>query len=249
MRGQEGKQGGRSRTRRANGGTAPQTLARRLGCQAIGGPLAQGLAYGGCHYQSLDNAAPRGGPGSGHARHPHQPQEAHRGDQTHTPAAALPQGSRRAHRPESRAERRIERKQIADQLGAGPEDSARVRDDEISGHGSSAAWAHNRHKEPEPTSERPAAKRIIPVVGKRTELARYTVAEGERIVYGQRIDGVVRVTDRPASPGGRCYLVERDLKSKDELDALVADYVAQARRMGAPPLATSPLDRYLDAVT
>lgn len=155
----------------------------------------------------------------------------------------------KAIRPESRAERRIERKEIADQLATGPEDSARVRDDEISGHGSSAAWAHNRHKEPEPTSERPAARRTTPVVGKRTELARYTVAAGERIVYGQRIDGVVRVTDRPASPGGRCYLVERGLKSKDELDALVADYVAQALRMGAPPLATSPLDRYLDAVT
>jgi hypothetical protein len=155
----------------------------------------------------------------------------------------------KAIRPESRAERRIERKEIADQIATGPEDSARVRDDEISGHGSSAAWAHNRHKEPEPTSERPAAKRTTPVVGKRTELARYTVAEGERIVYGQRIDGVVRVTDRPASPGDRCYLVERGLKSKDELDALVADYVAQARRMGAPPLATSPLDRCLDAAT
>jgi hypothetical protein len=150
--------------------------------------------------------------------------------------------------PESRVERRIERKEIADQLATGPADSARVRDDEISGHGSSATWAHNRHQEPEPTSDRPAPKRTTPIVGKRTELARYTVADGERIVYGQRIDGVVRVTDRPATPGGRCYLVERGLQTKSELDALVTDYLAEAERMDAPPLATCPVDRYLDAV-
>ena len=29
-------------------------------------------------------------------------------------------------------------------------------------------------------------------VGERVELARYTVASGERVLYGQRIDGVVR---------------------------------------------------------
>ena len=151
-------------------------------------------------------------------------------------------------RPESRAERRIERKDIADQLATGPVDSARVREDEISGRGSSATWAHNRHREPTPTSDRSAPKRSTPVVGKRTELARYTVAEGERVLYGQRVDGVVRVTDRPATSGGRCFLVERGLQTKDELDALVADYLAEAERADAPPLASCPVDRYLDAV-
>ena len=67
-------------------------------------------------------------------------------------------------------------------------------------------------------------------------------------MYGQRVDGVVRVTDRPATPGGRCYMVERGLQTKDELDALVRDYVAEAERTGAPPLASCPVDRYLDAV-
>ena len=69
-------------------------------------------------------------------------------------------------------------------------------------------------------------------------------------MYGQRVDGVVRVTDRPATPGGRrrSYLVERGLQTKDELDALVRDYVAEAERTGAPPLASCPVDRYLDAV-
>lgn len=141
----------------------------------------------------------------------------------------------------------IER-EIADAVAMGEQDAARVRKDEISGHGSSATWAHNRRQEPEPTSDRPAPKRITPVVGKRTELARYTVTEGERILYGQRVDGVVRVTDRPARAGGRAYLVERGLQTKSELDALIADYLAQAQRADAPPLAHCPVDRYLDAL-
>jgi hypothetical protein len=49
-------------------------------------------------------------------------------------------------------------------------------------------------------------------VGRRTELARYTVPAGPRILYGQRIDGIVRVTDVPASGHGRAYLVERGLE-------------------------------------
>ncbi len=36
----------------------------------------------------------------------------------------------------------------------------------------SATWAHNRAREPQPRSDRPAPKRTTPVVGKRTELAR-----------------------------------------------------------------------------
>jgi len=42
-----------------------------------------------------------------------------------------------------------------------------------------------------------------PNVGKRTELARFNTPSGERVLYGQRIDGVVRVTDRPAGTGRR----------------------------------------------
>ena len=107
--------------------------------------------------------------------------------------------------------------------------------------------AANRQRDAQPTSDRPAPKRKTPVVGKRTEPARYTVAEGEPIVYAQRVGGVVRVTDRPATPGGRAYLVERGPQTKDELDALVRD-VAEAERTGAQPLASCPVDRYLDAV-
>jgi hypothetical protein len=87
-------------------------------------------------------------------------------------------------------------------------------------------------------------------VGKRLELARYTVAGAgaERILYGQRVNGVVRVTDVPASGEGRAYLVERELERDGyaALQALVADYLAQAARLGDVPMAVSLLERYLE---
>lgn len=58
--------------------------------------------------------------------------------------------------------------------------------------------------------------------GERVELARYTTSSGERIVFGPRVNGVVRVTDKPVGHG-RSFLVERGLTSKAELDALVSD--------------------------
>ncbi|MGZ6563256.1 MAG: hypothetical protein ACXVHB_31165 [Solirubrobacteraceae bacterium] len=90
-----------------------------------------------------------------------------------------------------------------------------------------ATWVHNRDQQPT-VSHAPPPRRPLPKVGKRTELARYNTAAGERILCGQRIDGVVRVTDRPAgtaTESDRAYVVERGLTKKDELDALIADYL------------------------
>ncbi len=56
-------------------------------------------------------------------------------------------------RPSTRTERRIERQLIADEIAAGPADAARVRDDEISGHGSSATWLQNRPQDPPPVPD------------------------------------------------------------------------------------------------
>lgn len=71
------------------------------------------------------------------------------------------------------------------------------------------------------------------IVGERVELARYTTTAGERVVFGQRVNGVVRVTDKPVGRG-RSFLVERGLTSKTELDALVSDYVEQSERRDEP---------------
>jgi len=77
-------------------------------------------------------------------------------------------------------------------------------------------------------------RRPLPIVGERVELARYQLPAGERVLYGQRINGIVRVTDKPASGAGRSFLIERGLEKLGELNALVADYVAESERRGEP---------------
>jgi hypothetical protein len=70
---------------------------------------------------------------------------------------------------------------------------------------------------------------------KPVEQARYTITAGERVIYGQRIRGVVRLVDVPAEGRGRRYLIERELTSMAELEAIVADYLDQAARWDAVP--------------
>ena len=82
----------------------------------------------------------------------------------------------------------------------------------------------------------PPSTTTSPSVGALVELSRYRVATGERVLRGQRILGVVRVTDAPATGEGRTYVVERELTSKTELAGLVAHYVDHAKRCGDIPL-------------
>jgi hypothetical protein len=151
--------------------------------------------------------------------------------------------------PATRLDNRLIDREIADAIACGDADATRVRSSEVSGHGSSATWAH--HREPHPVAAtHPVNRRVVPTVGQRTELARYTVAGAERVLYGQRVDGVVRVTDRPAQPGGRSYLVERELErdGNGALDALVVDYLAQAQKLVAVPMSVAPLESWLEAI-
>lgn len=82
----------------------------------------------------------------------------------------------------------------------------------------------------------PAPRRERPSVGARTELGAYTVDGQRRLIIGPRIDGVVRVSDVPDSARGRAYLIERELSSKAELDALVAHYLTRASELGTVPM-------------
>jgi hypothetical protein len=72
---------------------------------------------------------------------------------------------------------------------------------------------------------------------KGVELARYSVRAGERVIHGKRILGVVRLVDDPASGAGRHYVIERELTSMAELDAIVADYLQQAATWDVIPAA------------
>lgn len=72
--------------------------------------------------------------------------------------------------------------------------------------------------------------------GRERELARYATPAGPRVVVGQRIAGTVCVSDRPTDErsGGTVLLVQRDVATNAELEALVADYVAESERRGEP---------------
>ena len=50
--------------------------------------------------------------------------------------------------------------------------------------------------------------------GARVELARYSVTASDRVLYGQRVVGVVRVTDVPREAGGRAYLSNAGSKKR-----------------------------------
>jgi hypothetical protein len=141
---------------------------------------------------------------------------------------------------ESRLERRIERDEIADAIGTGFAGqraghrgrSHRVRlicDLEATVMTTRAVTGNHRNSD---------------YVGERMELGRYRTAAGvERMLYGQRIATVVRVTDVPAEPPGRAYLVERGLAEDGyaALLALVADYLETANQLGVPPMSTTVL--------
>jgi hypothetical protein len=116
-----------------------------------------------------------------------------------------------------------------------------VQPGEVVGFGSAASWRKAAGEQAVPV---PAA---APQVGELTELERYSVSSGERVLYGQRINGSVRITDRPASGQGRRYLVERELERDgySALKALVADYIGQARELDAIPMASSIVRREL----
>lgn len=84
----------------------------------------------------------------------------------------------------------------------------------------------------EPTAARGATN-------ERVEFGRYTIPAGERVIYGQRVLGVVRLVDVPGAGHGRRYVFERDLTLMAELEAIVEDYLAQAARWGVIPAAGS----------
>ena len=116
-----------------------------------------------------------------------------------------------------------------------------VADHEVSGYGSTASWSGG------PVEDRPCDMGPRQI-GERTELGRYAVSSGERVLYGQRINGGVRITDRPATGDGRSYLVERELEQDgySALKALVADYIEQAHKLDAIPMASSIVRRELE---
>jgi len=71
--------------------------------------------------------------------------------------------------------------------------------------------------------------------GERRELARYRLPDGsERVLYAQRINGRVAVSDVPAHDIGRVYLLERHIESQAALHGLISAYLDDSRHRGEP---------------
>jgi hypothetical protein len=84
----------------------------------------------------------------------------------------------------------------------------------------------------------------------RRELGRYTIDGTERVLFGQRVDpGTIKITDKPAelARGRRSYNVDTLQSSEGygPIQALVRDYLHQARRTHQVPAASVP-DQWLE---
>jgi hypothetical protein len=79
--------------------------------------------------------------------------------------------------------------------------------------------------------------------GQQVELGRYEAETGTRALVGRRVDGIVHIYDFAVEQPNRAYFVEAGFESKAELAALVADYLRQARLLGACPMGRAGLDQ------
>jgi hypothetical protein len=150
----------------------------------------------------------------------------------------------KSRRRTSASDLRRERRQISDDMATRRGDDARVRDSEVTGYGSSATWNRDTSssESPSPGGEPEAAAEPPKATNPPVVLARYrTTGDGERTIMGQRVLGVVRVTDVPTVGDGRRYVIERKLTSNAELTALVADYMSLAVEHDTIPI----LGKYL----
>ncbi|MHB8233482.1 MAG: hypothetical protein ACYDHT_02395 [Solirubrobacteraceae bacterium] len=116
-----------------------------------------------------------------------------------------------------------------------------LRAQEVSGYYSAASWRASA-----PAPPRPAAA-ARPKVAQPTEIGHYSIGGGERVLYGELLDGRVTVTDRPRSGLGPSYLVERELEGDDHpaLIALLADYIRRAREFDEVPMASAVVRQML----
>jgi hypothetical protein len=77
----------------------------------------------------------------------------------------------------------------------------------------------------------------VSAAGVQHELGRYELPNGERrVLFGQRVDGRVAISDVPDCDDGRVLLVERHVESKAAMDGIVAAYIADSLERGEPAI-------------
>jgi hypothetical protein len=80
--------------------------------------------------------------------------------------------------------------------------------------------------------------------GRAVELARYTLPDGQRILWLEPAGDRVAICDRPAHGPGPVFLVEPDAADEQQpaIDALIVDYLQQARTHQQPPVTLSAIE-------
>lgn len=75
--------------------------------------------------------------------------------------------------------------------------------------------------------------------GDRKRQATYCTSEGNRHLVAQRIAGRVALIDEPAGDDGRVYLVERHIRSLEELAGICAAYFEHSEVADRPAILAS----------
>ncbi len=83
--------------------------------------------------------------------------------------------------------------------------------------------------------------RIDSITNLGTELARYRLSAGERVIIGRRQGGGVEVTDRALQGRTDSYFVDRGFRCFEQLAAFVKDYLAEAARLDCCPMSPEAL--------
>ena len=69
-----------------------------------------------------------------------------------------------------------------------------------------------------------------------TEIARYRIASGERVVIGRALQNGAEILDVPSSGQGRTYRVDAGFSDGGALQAFVEDYLREASRLERCPM-------------
>ena len=80
-----------------------------------------------------------------------------------------------------------------------------------------------------------------------TEIARYRVTSGERLVIGRRGCGGAELVDAPANGEGPAYHVDRGCLDGAVLEAFLKDYLAQAECLDRCPMSTAAIGILVDS--
>ena len=80
-----------------------------------------------------------------------------------------------------------------------------------------------------------------------TEIARYRISAGERLVIGHRASAGAELLDTSASGQGPAYYVDRGWQDSVVMEAFIGDYLQQAEWLNQCPMRPAAIGTVLDS--